>query len=121
MKQRLPHLPAPTDALAAPAPAQFQRSARRARRFSGRYANLAHQSLLVGAKGAEATLRNALSELSEFGIKRPRAVALIQIVARAVDGWAGHFAQHGVCVADMAQLAGSIDRDFLELQRREFC
>ena len=83
--------------------------------------NLGYQSLSVGVKGAESTLENALSELSEFGIKRPRAVALIQIVARLVDGWAGHFAQHGVCAADMAQLAGSIDRDFLKFQRREFC
>ena len=83
--------------------------------------NLGYQSLLVGAKGSESTLDNALSELGEFGLKRPRAVALIQIVARAVDGWAAHFSQHGVCAADMAQLAGSIDRGYLKFQRREFC
>ena len=83
--------------------------------------NLGYQSMVVGRKGSESTLENALSELGEFGIKRPRAVALLQIVARVVDGWAGHFAQHGVCAADMTQLASSIDRDFLKFQRREFC
>lgn len=83
--------------------------------------NLGYQSLSVGSKGAESTLENALSELSEFGIKKPRAVALVQIVARVVDGWAGHFAQHGACAADMAQLAGSVDRDPLKFQRKEFC
>ena len=83
--------------------------------------NLGYQSMVVGRKGSESTLENALSELGEFGLKRPRAVALIQIVAQAVDGWAAHFAKYGVCAADMAQLADSIDRDFLKLQRREFC
>jgi len=83
--------------------------------------NLGYQSLFVGAQGAESTLENALSELSEFGIKRPRAVELIQAVARAVDEWSRHFVQRGVCQADMAQLSGSIDRDALKFQRREFC
>lgn len=82
--------------------------------------NLGYQSLSVGARGAESTLENALSELSEFGIKRPRATALIQQVARAVDQWPRHFAQHGVCPTDMAQLSASIDRDALKFQRREF-
>ena len=83
--------------------------------------HLGYQSLSVGAKGAESTLENVLSELSEFGIKRPRAMELIQIVARVVDDWADHFSQHGVCAADMEQLAGSIDRDSLRFQRGEFC
>jgi serine/threonine-protein kinase HipA len=83
--------------------------------------NLGYQSLSVGAKGSESTLENALTELSEFGIKRPRAIELIQAVARAVDGWSRHFEQCGVCSADMAQLGASIDRDLLRFQRREFC
>ncbi|MDO9196552.1 type II toxin-antitoxin system HipA family toxin [Rhodoferax sp.] len=83
--------------------------------------NLGYQSLSVGATGAESTLENALSELSEFGIKKPRAIELIQIVARTVDQWAHHFVQHGVVQADMAQLSASIDRDALKSQRREFC
>ena len=83
--------------------------------------NLGYQALSVGAQGAESTLDNALSELSEFAIKRPRAHALIADVARAVDQWPQHFAQHGVCQADMEQLGASIDRDALKLQRKEFC
>jgi len=83
--------------------------------------NLGYQALSVGARGAESTLENALSELSEFGLKRPRAMELVQGVARTVDQWAPHFTQQGVCPADMAQLEASIDRDALKFQRREFC
>jgi len=82
---------------------------------------LGYQSLLVGTRGAESTLENALSELSEFGIKKPRAHALITEVARTVEQWPQHFAQHGVCPADMEQLAASIDRDALKFQRKAFC
>jgi serine/threonine-protein kinase HipA len=83
--------------------------------------NLGYQALSVGTKGAEATLDNALSELSEYGLKKPRAIALTQAVARTVDQWTRHFTQQGVCPADMAQLVASIDRDALKFQRREFC
>lgn len=83
--------------------------------------NLGYQALSVGARGAESTLENALSELSEFGLKRSRAMELVQGVARTVDQWAPHFTQQGVCPADMAQLEASIDRDALKFQRREFC
>ena len=82
--------------------------------------NLGQQSLIVGSLGAESSLDNALSEINEFGIQRPRAIALVQQVAAAVDRWAGHFRQMGVCAADMEQLAHSIDRDALRLQRREY-
>lgn len=83
--------------------------------------NLGYQSLIVGTYGSESTLDNALSELSEFSIKRPRALELIGQVARAVDHWPQHFAQHGVCQADMDLLYASIDRDALKRQRREYC
>lgn len=83
--------------------------------------SLGYQSLLVGAQGSASTLDNALSELSEFGIRRPRAIELVQQVARTVDQWAGHFRQLGVVDQDMAQLSASIDRDGLLQQRREFC
>lgn len=82
--------------------------------------NLGYQSLIVGAKGAESTLENALSELGEFGIKKPRAIELVKGVARLVDQWPKHFAQHGVCAADMEELRASIDRDALKSQRSEF-
>lgn len=83
--------------------------------------NLNYQSLSVGIHGTQSTLDNALSEISEFGLKRPRALELVQTVARAVDQWPQHFAQHGVAAADMEQLSASIDRDTLKSQRQAFC
>lgn len=38
--------------------------------------NLGYQAMAVGRLGAASTLDNALSELSEFGVKRPRALEL---------------------------------------------
>lgn len=83
--------------------------------------NMSNQAMSVGVHGMESTLENALSELSEFGIKKPRAQALIAEVARVVDQWPQHFARHGVCQADMDQLHASIDRDALRLQRKAYC
>ena len=83
--------------------------------------NMGYQSLIVGSHGAQSTLDNALAELSKFGIKRPRAIKLIQTVIKAVNQWSAHFSQHGVCAADMELLSASVDRDALRLQRREFC
>lgn len=83
--------------------------------------NLGYQALTIGVGGAESTLQNALTEISEFGIKRPRAIELIQLVARTVDQWIPHFEQNGVCPADMEQLSASIDRDWLKSQRKEYC
>lgn len=82
--------------------------------------NLGYQALTVGRSGAESSLENALTDINEFGIKKPRAIALIQQVAATVEQWAGHFRQCGVCDADMEQLAASIDRDALRQQRQEF-
>ena len=82
--------------------------------------NLGYQALTVGSMGAESSLDNALTDINEFGIKKPRAIALIRQVAAVVDQWAGHFGPLGVCPADMAQLAASIDRDALRRQRQAF-
>ena len=83
--------------------------------------NLGYQSLGVGSRGHDSSIDNALTALSEFGLTRPRAIELIKTVALAVDRWQEHFLQHGVSAQDMEQLAASIDRDALKLQRREFC
>lgn len=82
--------------------------------------NLGYQSMVVGREGAASSLENALSELSEFGLKRARAIELMQQVARVVDGWEAHFAALGVSAADREVLAASIDRDTLRLQRRAY-
>lgn len=82
--------------------------------------NIGEHAMTVGAQGAESTLDNALTHLNEFGIKRPRALALVAEVVRAVNHWQAHFIQCGVCLADMAQLSASIDRDALKIQRLAF-
>jgi serine/threonine-protein kinase HipA len=83
--------------------------------------NLGYQALWVGTAGAESSLENALTELSEFGIKRTRAIDLIRQVARTVDQWETHFKRHAVSPSDMDLLRASIDRDALRLQRKAFC
>ncbi|MBW8469973.1 MAG: type II toxin-antitoxin system HipA family toxin [Thiobacillus sp.] len=82
--------------------------------------NLGYQAMSVGSAGAASSLDNALTELSEFGIKKARAIELIQQVARTVDGWEAHFAQLGVGAADRDLLRASIDRDALRLQRQAY-
>ena len=69
-----------------------------------------------------ATAPAARDELAtDEPITRARAIGLIQEVAHAIEQWPLHFAQHGVCAADMEQLAASIDRDALKDQRKAFC
>ena len=82
--------------------------------------NLGYQSMIVGTRGAESSLENALTQINEYGIKMPRAVTLVREVALAVDQWAAHFSALGVCAADMEQLAASIDREALKAQRQVF-
>ncbi|XDF37997.1 HipA domain-containing protein [Paracidovorax avenae] len=82
--------------------------------------NLGYQAMSVGTAGAESSLDNALTELSEFGIRAPRALELVREVARAVDGWKAHFAREGISTADLERLEASIDRDALHRQRRAF-
>lgn len=79
--------------------------------------NLGYQAMAVGQDGAVSSLENALTELSEFGLKRTRAVELVRQVARVVDGWEAHFAAVGVSAADRDLLKASIDRDALRWQR----
>ncbi|WP_246475138.1 type II toxin-antitoxin system HipA family toxin [Diaphorobacter ruginosibacter] len=82
--------------------------------------NLGYQAMLVGVNGAESTIDNALTQLSEFGIRRARAMELVRQVARTVDGWSTHFVREGVSASDMEQLHASIDRDALRLQREAY-
>ncbi len=82
--------------------------------------NLGYQAMAVGQDGAVSSLENALTELSEFGLTRARAVELVQQVARVVDGWEAHFAAMGVSAAERELLAASIDRDALRLQRQAY-
>ena len=82
--------------------------------------NLGYQAMVVGSDGAASSLDNALTELSEFGIKRARAIQLVQQVARTVNGWEAHFTQMGVSAADRDVLRASINRDALRHQRQAY-
>lgn len=82
--------------------------------------NMGYQALAVGRMGAESSLENALSEINEFGIKRPRAIALVRQVAEVVAQWPDFFRQQGVSPADMELLAASIDREALKTQRQAY-
>lgn len=53
--------------------------------------NLGYQQLIVGTMGAESSIENALTQINEYGIKKPRAVELVRQVASVVDRWAAHF------------------------------
>ncbi|MCW5655358.1 type II toxin-antitoxin system HipA family toxin [Hydrogenophaga sp.] len=81
---------------------------------------LGYQQMRVGKAAADATLDNALSECSLFGLKRPDAVAQVQRVCQVLAGWQAHFAQAGVRDADIASLALQIDRPFLRDQRQAY-
>lgn len=81
---------------------------------------LGYQSLAVGSMGTESTIENALTEITEYGIKRPRAIDLIREVATIVDCWAVHFTELNVSAADMEMLTDSIDRSALRTQRQDF-
>ncbi|ROR22815.1 serine/threonine-protein kinase HipA [Comamonas sp. BIGb0124] len=80
--------------------------------------NLGYQALIVGTAGSESSLENALTQINEYGIKMPRAIALMKEVASVVDQWAAHFIERGVSPGDMELLTASIDRDALKQQRQ---
>jgi serine/threonine-protein kinase HipA len=81
---------------------------------------LGYQQMIVGNDAADATIANALSMCSQFGLTKDRAVQEARAVARVVDTWQKHFAACGVSQRDIAAYAEQIDRPFLAEQRREF-
>ena len=79
---------------------------------------LGYQQLRVGTQGLAASMANALSEHTAFGLRLPQATALARAVAQVVDGWQAHFAACGVGPKDLAGLAEQIDRPYLRGERR---
>lgn len=79
--------------------------------------SLGFQQMRVGVQGTEATLDNAISEYSLFGLSRDEAAKEIARVARCVDGWEAHFTATGVSTSDLSQLRAQLDRPFLRNQR----
>jgi serine/threonine-protein kinase HipA len=78
------------------------------------------QALIVGDRGAEADLDNALSQLRAFGLRPAGARSIIRDVARQLMTWKDHFRAAGVRDVDIDMLAQYIDGDRLASQRREF-
>jgi serine/threonine-protein kinase HipA len=78
---------------------------------------LGYQQMRVGTSGHDATLDNALSQASLFGLSKDAAYAQVKTVAAVVQDWKKHFAACGVSAADVATLADFIDRPFLKQQR----
>ena len=79
---------------------------------------LGYQQLRVGKEAADSTISNALSELSQFGLRPAEAHEEVVRVAKVVDGWKRHFRQAGVSPHDVDRLAQFIDRDGLISQRK---
>ena len=81
---------------------------------------LGYQQMRVGAHEADATLSNALSEHSQFGLKAAEAIEHVKQVCTVVSGWQAHFANCHVSQADIDSLAEQIDRPFLRDQRAAY-
>lgn len=79
---------------------------------------LGYQSMSVGNMGAESTLENALSRLSDFSLKPDRALQIMADVASVVDRWKEYFAADGVTERDLETLSTQIDRPALKEQRQ---
>lgn len=54
------------------------------------------------------------------GLKPAAARAIVEEVARCVDGWRAHFAALGVRAVDLEMLAQYLEGERLGRQRREF-
>lgn len=78
---------------------------------------LGYQQMRVGREGADATVENAFSEASLFGLSADEARTEAARVASVCDQWRPHFAQAGVSGGDIEYLSQFIDRDFLLIQR----
>ncbi len=80
--------------------------------------SLGYQALVVGARGAESSIENALTAAAQYWLTPQAALAEARRVARVVDGWRAHFAALGVGDAVVDELAYHIDRPFLLKQRQ---
>ena len=80
---------------------------------------LSYQQMRVGTDMADATVKNALSEVAQFGLTAKDALAEAARVAAVCENWRAHFSEAGVTDRDVAELARFIDRDFLRVQRKK--
>jgi len=80
--------------------------------------SLGYQALVVGERGAESSIENALSMAAQYWLTPQEALAEVRRVALVVDGWRAHFAAQELSGAVIDELACHIDRPFLLEQRR---
>lgn len=80
--------------------------------------SLGYQAMVVGTRGAESSVENALTAAAQYWLTPHEALAEARGVARVVDGWPSHFAAQGLSAAAIDELACHIDRPFLMDQRR---
>ena len=81
---------------------------------------LGYQAIKVGDQACESSLRNALSQARQFGLKPDAAHAVLKVVSSAVSGWKQAFIANGVVAQDIDMLAQYIDADKLRQQRDAF-
>ncbi len=80
--------------------------------------SLGYQALVVGDRGAESSIENALTMAAQFWLTARDALHEARRVAEVVERWRAHFAAQGLSEAVIEELAGHIDRPFLLEQRR---
>jgi serine/threonine-protein kinase HipA len=73
---------------------------------------LGYQQMRVGLQESDATLDNALSMCTQFGLNRDAGVIEIKRVLKVVATWQKHFRACGVKAPDMTRLVHAIERDF---------
>lgn len=80
--------------------------------------SLGYQAMVVGTRGAESSIENALTAARQYWLTPDGALAQARSVARVVDGWRSHFSAQGLSGAVIDELARHIDRPYLMDQRR---
>jgi serine/threonine-protein kinase HipA len=80
--------------------------------------SLGYQALVVGKRGAESTIENALTASAMYWLTPKEALTEARRVALVVNAWHSHFASQGLSVAVLDELAQHIDRPFLLEQRQ---
>jgi serine/threonine-protein kinase HipA len=80
--------------------------------------SLSYQAMVVGTRGAESSIENALTAASQYWLTPHEALTEARSVARVVDGWRSHFTALGLSGAVIDELARHIDRPFLMEQRQ---
>ena len=78
---------------------------------------LGYQQMRVGAKGHEASMANALSEVAAFGLSKVDAGLIALQIATHVDSWETEFLALNATPADMAVLSQYLDGSVLRSER----